>query len=142
MSRVLKPEYTLLFISYAGFTPNAKVVLGRTETTYQLLLSEKKDRSETAEPKDQLHNLSHTSTLEDEGRIALYKGYCTRERNAGTQKHSVYHDLHHLMDDHEVDEYISRVTKFVEGARRMVEVGFEYVTEFEDGLKLFGKPKS
>ena len=47
----------------------------------------------------------------------------------------------HLMDNSKVDEYISRVTRSVEGARRLVEVGFEYVTEFEGGLKLFRKPK-
>ena len=47
----------------------------------------------------------------------------------------------YLMDNHEVDEYISRVTRSVEGVRRLVEVGFEYITEFEDGLKLFRKPK-
>ena len=53
----------------------------------------------------------------------------------------VYTCMHDLMDGHEVQGCISRVTRSVEGARRLVEAGFDYVTEFDDGLKLFRKPK-
>ena len=38
------------------------------------------------------------------------------------------------------NECSSRVTKSVEGARRLVEAGFEYVCDF-DGFKLFRKRK-
>jgi hypothetical protein len=40
----------------------------------------------------------------------------------------------------EGDEYMSRITKSVEGARHLVEAGFDYVTDV-DGYKLFRKPK-
>jgi integrase len=40
----------------------------------------------------------------------------------------------------EGDEYTSRITKSVEGARRLVEAGFNYVTDI-DGYKLFRKRK-
>jgi len=53
----------------------------------------------------------------------------------------VYTCMHDLMAGHEVQDCISRVTRSVEGARRLVEAGFDYVTESKDGLKLFRKPK-
>jgi len=40
----------------------------------------------------------------------------------------------------ESNEFTSRVTKSVEGARRLVEAGFEYVCAM-DGYKLFRKRK-
>lgn len=47
----------------------------------------------------------------------------------------------HLIKVPESDEWISRVTRSVKGARALVEACFEYVTEFDDGLKLFRKRK-
>ena len=38
------------------------------------------------------------------------------------------------------DEYFSRVAKTIEEAKKLIEQGFEYVTEF-DGVKLFRKRK-
>ena len=38
------------------------------------------------------------------------------------------------------EEYVSAVAKTVEGARKLVEAGFEYVTEIE-GIRLFRKRK-
>jgi hypothetical protein len=31
LPQILKPEYTLWFISYAGFTPAGKILFGRTQ---------------------------------------------------------------------------------------------------------------
>lgn len=60
----------------------------------QFLLSEKEDRGKAAEPKDQPHNLSHTPTLESQRGVPPYKGPCTRERDAWTQKHPEHDGLH------------------------------------------------
>jgi len=38
------------------------------------------------------------------------------------------------------EDYISRATRSVAGARALIEAGFQYVTEM-DGLKLFRKRK-
>ena len=46
----------------------------------------------------------------------------------------------HLIEPTEKDEYVSRATRSVAGARALIEAGFQYVTEI-DGLKLFRKPK-
>jgi integrase len=46
----------------------------------------------------------------------------------------------HLMKRTEKDEYISRATRSVKGARALIESGFQYITEI-DGLKLFRKRK-
>ena len=46
----------------------------------------------------------------------------------------------HLMKNTKKDEYISRATRSVKGARALIETGFQYVTEI-DGLKLFRKRK-
>lgn len=40
----------------------------------------------------------------------------------------------------DADEYITRITKSVRGCRRLIEAGFQYVTEL-DGVKIFRKPK-
>ena len=40
----------------------------------------------------------------------------------------------------EADEFITRITKSVEGCRRLVEAGFQYVTHHK-GVKIFKKPK-
>lgn len=44
----------------------------------------------------------------------------------------------HLID-FESNEYITRVTKTVKGARALLEAGFEYITDVA-GCKLFRKP--
>lgn len=46
----------------------------------------------------------------------------------------------HLIESTERDEYVSRATRSVAGARALIEAGFQYVTEI-DGLKLFRKRK-
>ena len=40
----------------------------------------------------------------------------------------------------EADEYVTRITKSVEGCRRLIEAGFTYVTQHK-GVKIFKKPK-
>jgi integrase len=47
----------------------------------------------------------------------------------------------HLIEEPQNDEYMSRVTRSVEGSRRLVESGFEYIKEWSDGLMLFRKRK-
>lgn len=46
----------------------------------------------------------------------------------------------HLLQTSKKDDYTSRVTRSVRGARALIEAGFQYVTEI-DGLKLFRKRK-
>jgi len=46
----------------------------------------------------------------------------------------------YLMKHTEKDEYVSRATRSVKGARALIESGFQYITEM-DGLKLFRKRK-
>jgi hypothetical protein len=38
-------------------------------------------------------------------------------------------------------EFTSLVTRTIEEAQKAVENGFKYVTDFEDGVKLWQKPK-
>lgn len=47
----------------------------------------------------------------------------------------------HLIEGPENNEWISKVTRSVKGARALVEAGFEYVKDFDDGLMLFRKRK-
>jgi hypothetical protein len=44
----------------------------------------------------------------------------------------------HVIKPTEKDEYLSRATRIVVGARALIEAGFQYVTDI-DGLKLFRK---
>lgn len=46
----------------------------------------------------------------------------------------------HLVAFEQSDEYTSSVAKTVEEAQKLIEIGFEYVTEF-DGVKIFRKRK-
>jgi len=47
----------------------------------------------------------------------------------------------HLIEGTESSDWISKVTRSVKGARALVETGFEYVKDFDDGLMLFRKRK-
>jgi hypothetical protein len=46
----------------------------------------------------------------------------------------------HLVDFEQSDEYSSATAKTIEEAQKLIESGFEYVTEI-DGIKLFRKRK-
>ena len=47
----------------------------------------------------------------------------------------------HLIEGAESNDWISKVTRSVKGARALVDAGFEYVKDFQDGLMLFCKRK-
>jgi hypothetical protein len=42
---------------------------------------------------------------------------------------------------HACNDWISKVPRSVKGARVLVEAGYEYVKDFDDGLMLFRKRK-
>ena len=63
------------------------------------------------------------------------------ERHKSLRNTELYINLEQaIFSEGENSEYISRIAKSVKGARALLEVGFEYVTDM-DGYKLFRKRK-
>jgi len=98
---------------------------------------------QTAKSKAETNKLTHLQTLEGNYGIPQNKGHPARAAAAWTprlKKHPDLHQLRNALFQNVDDEFHVKVAHNMDEACKLLEVGFEYVTDMDEA-KLFRKRK-